>query len=136
LKRVFVDSSGIFAHIVSEDASHHPAEAAFTRARDEGWRLVTTNAVLYEVHALILNRVRDGRRIALRFLDAVEAGFREVIRVTISDERRAMELLRMRGDQNFSMCDALSFVVMGRLRIREAIAYDKHFTAYGRILVL
>ena len=131
-----MDSSGIFAHIVSEDASHHSAENTFMRARDEAWRLVTTNAVLYEVYALILSRVRGGRQVALRFLDAVEAGFCEVIRVTVSDERRAIELLRIREDQNFSMCDALSFVVMGRLRIREAIAYDRHFAAYGRIVVL
>lgn len=31
---------------------------------------------------------------------------------------------------------ALSFVVMERLRINEAIAFDRHFREYGRFTIL
>ena len=37
----------------------------FRRASSERWLLVTTNAVVMETHALLLNRVRDGRTVAL-----------------------------------------------------------------------
>jgi len=44
--------------------------------------------------------------------------------------------LRAHEDKSYSLCDALSFVVMERLRIREAIAFDQHFRAYGRFTIL
>ena len=41
-------------------------------------------------------------------------------------------LVRSHADKTYSLCDALSFVVMERLGIDEAIAYDRHFREYGR----
>jgi len=61
LKSVFVDSGGFFAALVAEDAHHQTAKRLFLEARESGWSLVTTNAVLYETHALLLTRVRGGR---------------------------------------------------------------------------
>jgi predicted nucleic acid-binding protein len=61
VKHVFVDSGAFFAHLVSEDPLHARAREFFTRAGQEAWHLVTTNAVLYETHALITNRAREGR---------------------------------------------------------------------------
>ena len=45
-------------------------------------------------------------------------------------------LLRAQADKNYSLCDALSFVVMERLRITDALAFDRHFRQYGRVNVL
>jgi predicted nucleic acid-binding protein len=53
VKRVFVDSGGWYAHLVSDDADHQTTRQLFQRARDERWSLVTTNAVVYEAHALL-----------------------------------------------------------------------------------
>jgi len=39
-------------------------------------------------------------------------------------------------DKDYSLCDALSFVVMERLGISEAIAFDRHFREYGRFTIL
>ncbi len=124
MNAVFVDSGGWFAYLVGSDAEHAAAHRLFTRARDERRTLVTTNAVLFETHALIVNRARDGRTLALAFLDDVQAGLCEVVRVTKQDERRAIELIRRNTDKDYSFCDALSFVVMEREGVREAIAFD------------
>lgn len=43
---------------------------------------------------------------------------------------------RSHVDKNYSLCDALSFVVMERLGIGEAVAYDRHFREYGRFVIL
>ncbi|HJX63064.1 MAG TPA: hypothetical protein VJ860_03835 [Polyangia bacterium] len=48
----------------------------------------------------------------------------------------AVALLRAHGDKTYSFCDALSFVVMERLNIPEAIAFDRHFAEYGRFALL
>jgi predicted nucleic acid-binding protein len=45
-------------------------------------------------------------------------------------------LVREHQDKAYSLCDALSFVVMERLGIYEAIAFDRHFREYGRFALL
>jgi hypothetical protein len=136
LKSVFVDSGGFFAHLVSEDPLHAPARELFAQAEREGWRLITTNAVVYETHALLTNRAREGRHAGLRFLEHIERGLCEIVHVVYDDELRAISLLRNHQDKTYSFCDALSFVVTERLGVTEAIAFDRHFREYGRLTIL
>jgi predicted nucleic acid-binding protein len=136
VKRVFVDTSGFFAHLVAEDPFHERATALFQQARAERWRLFTTNAVVFETYALLLYRTHNGRTHALSFLNSLERGFCRVERVTARDETRAIALVRAHDDKAYSLCDAASFAVMERLRIREAIAFDRHFREYGRFTIL
>jgi predicted nucleic acid-binding protein len=79
VKRVFVDSGGFFAHLVAEDVWHDRATALFQAARSDSWRLMTTNAVLFETYALLLSRTAAGRRHAIAF----DRHFREYGRITI-----------------------------------------------------
>jgi len=83
----------------------------------------------------LLNRVRQGRRKALAFLDALAQSEVKVERCTEQDERAAIALIRAHKDKSYSLCDALSFVVMERLGVGEAISYDADFRSYGRFLV-
>ncbi len=136
MSQVFVDSGGFFAHLVKEDSVHLRANALFDQAAREGWHLFTTNAVVYETHALLTNRAREGRQAGLRFLEHIERGLCTVARVTQDDETRAVSLLRSHEDKTYSLCDALSFVIMERLGITEAIAFDRHFREYGRLTIL
>jgi predicted nucleic acid-binding protein len=62
---VFVDTIGFFALYARNDADHPSAVNLFRQASSERWQLVTTNAVSMETHALLLNRVRNGRTVAL-----------------------------------------------------------------------
>ncbi len=136
MKRVFVDTGGFFANLVSTDPAYERARALFVQAEEDGWQLFTTNAVVIETHALLVNRSRNGRAVALGFLDSIEAGLCRVERVTRQDEGRAIRPVRSHADKDYSLCDALSFVVMERLRIHEAIAFDRHFREYGRLAIL
>ena len=132
---VFVDSGGFFGSLDADDAHHAHARELFERARREGWKLVTTNAVVYETHALLTNRAKDPRA-AVRFLDAIEAALCTVQRVGPDDDRAAVAILRKHADKGYSYCDALSFVVMERDGIEHAIAFDGHFREYGRWTLL
>jgi len=50
---------------------------------------------------------------------------------------RAQELFdAAHTDKSYSLCDALSFVVMERLGVTEAISFDRHFREYGRFTIL
>jgi uncharacterized protein len=90
---VFVDTGAYFALIFTGDENHPAARSLYEQLTTEGRQLVTTNFVLAETHALLLNRLN--RTIALRVLDAT------------------------------------SFVVMERLGLRTAFAFDRHFAQYG-----
>ena len=136
MRRVFVDSSSFFALLCPEDRSHERAVALLAEADAQRWRLVTTNAVVIETHALLVARLRDGRRHGLAFLDRMSRTEFRVERIRASDEQRAIALLRRHADKEYSLCDALSFVVMERLRLREVIAFDHHFHEYGRWIIL
>lgn len=136
MRRVFVDTSGFFALRTSDDQFHESAKGLFNRANTERWALVTTNAVVIEAYSLFLNRLRDGRREAIALLDMISDDRYRVERIRVADEGRAIALVRAQEDKTYSLCDALSFVVMERLRIKEAIAFDRHFRAYGRVTVL
>jgi hypothetical protein len=134
--RVFVDTGGFFAVLVAEDAHHAHAACLFGLAKREIWRLVTTNAVVYETHALLVNRVRNGREVALAFIASIDAGLALVERVRIEDDQSAVVILRGQEDKTYSFCDALSFAVMERLEIDRVIAFDRHFHDYGRFTIL
>lgn len=136
MKRVFVDSGGFFAHLVAEDALHVRASDLFRQAERERWDLITTNAVVYETHALLTNRARDGREAGLRFLDHIQRGLCTVVYLMHDDEQSAIATLRDHQDKMYSLCDALSFVIMERLGITEAIAFDRHFREYGKFTIL
>ena len=53
-----------------------------------------------------------------------------------ADQQAALELLRVNGDKTYSLCDALSFVVMRRLKIRRAVSFDKHFHQFGEFEII
>ena len=125
-----------FALLVHKDQFHQHAQALFEIENRERWQLVTTNTVLIETHALLLMRSQGGRQAALGFLDVVVSDACRIERILKSDEDAAIKLIRNHHDKSYSLCDALSFVVMERLHIDEAIAFDRHFREYGRFTVL
>lgn len=48
----------------------------------------------------------------------------------------ALELLKTRRDKTYSLCDAVSFVLMREHKISEALTTDKHFEQEGFIRLL
>lgn len=136
MKHAFVDTGGFYALISENDVKHQRALDVFRQANAQRWKLVTTNVVVFETYALLLNRTGEGRPKAIQFLDHLRLSGMEIERVTADDEDRAIALVRAHADKTYSLCDALGFVVCDRLRITEAIACDADFRSYGQLTVL
>ncbi|MSR22087.1 MAG: PIN domain-containing protein [Gemmatimonadetes bacterium] len=130
MSELFVDTSAWYPLANPREAHHTRLAALLAERVRAGSRIVTTNLVVAETHALLLRR--DGRRVALTFLDEV---FREPILVESSTpevERRALhDWLSRFEDQSFTLTDAVSFVVMTDRGVREALALDRHFAVAG-----
>jgi predicted nucleic acid-binding protein len=136
VKVAFVDTGGFFALLSENDVNHKRALGVFRRANAERWSLVTTNIVVFETYALLLNRTGEGRSKAIQFLDHLSASGLRIERATERDESAAIALVRAHDDKSYSLCDALGFVVCERLDISDAIACDVDFRSYGRLNVL
>lgn len=127
-----IDSSAFYALASSRDANHPTARVIAAHLDAGGWRLVITNFLRAEANALILNRA--GHRAANRFLAELhETTGIELIRVTAADEVQALALIARYEDKDFSLTDAISFVIMERLQITHAFSFDDDFHQYGFI---
>jgi uncharacterized protein len=128
-RRVLVDTSAYFALANPRDASHENVRETVVKLTGRGYRTFTTNLILAETHALLLTRVH--RALALQLLTEIDNSATIVVRVSVRDEYRAREILRLYGDKDFSLTDATSFAVMERLGISYALTLDQHFAQYG-----
>src|SRR5437870_7404014 len=90
-----------------------------------------TNYIEAETHALLLRKL--GRTLAREWL--LNGGL-PVVRVLPSEEERAKEILARHSDKDWSLCDAISFAVLGNRRIRSAFSFDHHFRQHGSFQVL
>ena len=92
--------------------------------------------MLAELVALCTAR-RFDRRIALEFVR--ELADDPEIRLVWVDKKlhqRAMDLLFNRQDKSYSLCDAVSFLLMREERIAEALTTDHHFEQDGFVRLL
>lgn len=132
-REVFVDSSGWYAMVDADDPNHGAAVRRLRRLTKERRVLVSTNHVIGETYTLLRRRL--GFRLAHGFLQYVRTD-PSVRRTFVPEEweEEAERLLEQFDDQLFSYVDAVSFVTMRRLRILEALAFDRDFVIAGFIL--
>jgi predicted nucleic acid-binding protein len=77
----------------------------------------------------------EGRAVARRMLEKLEASNTRQVRARQEDERRARAIIRQYSDKDLSLIDAISFAVMEHLHLRGGWAYDQHFAQYGFQLI-
>ena len=130
-RAVLWDSSAVLALLDADDADHATALAVARKVAAEGRPSFMTNYLEVEAHALLLRKL--GRALAREWL--VKSGL-PIVRALPSDEDRAKEILVTHDDKDWSLCDAISFVVMERHGVRSAFSFDRHFRQYGRFEVL
>ena len=129
---MFVDTSGIYC-LYNRDQNDHKAAIDFY---DSALRRVMTNYVLAEYVALADKRGssrRDAIDFSQRVLDDEET---ELIWVDEDLHRQAVQLLSQRRDKTYSLCDAISFIVMRNMGISDALTTDKHFLQEGFVRLL
>jgi uncharacterized protein len=129
---MLLDTSGLLCLHHRDDPQH---ETAIQHLAD-AVRGFTHNYVLAEFIALAVAR-RLPRPRTLAFLAELEQNpLVEIVHVDPALHRSAMILLRQRQDKNWSLCDAVSFLLMNAKNIREALTTDHHFEQAGFVRLL
>lgn len=128
---VFLDASGWLAALLANQQGHAAARVRYASALRSGHKLLTTPLVVAEVHAMLLRH--RGPREGQRFLDAAFDGVaHEVVHLDAELVKAAVDRwVRRFPDQDFSLADAVSFEVMRRERVTQALTLDHHFATAG-----
>jgi uncharacterized protein len=133
-REVFVDASAWIEISHMRGVHHTAAVDTYRRLPRERYELITTNLVLAESYVMAHRYV--GYNAAIKLLSSVRNS--EQVRLIYSDksvEAEADDLLRRYTDQDFSLADAVSFVVMRQRGIKSAFSFDHHFVTAGFSLV-
>lgn len=129
---MLVDTSGLLCYFDVSDNRHSDAVEFFKAARGR----LTHSYVLAEFVALCQSRGLNRIRVLNFSADLLDNPHVEVVWVDGTLHRSALTLLEERLDKTYSLCDAVSFVLMRECGITEALTTDHHFEQEGLIRLL
>lgn len=124
---MLLDTSGLLCCFDADEQRHESAVYHY----DSGLLRLTHNYVLAEFVALTQAR-RLPREASLTFVSSILLDPQvEVVWVDPAFHGEAMRLLHSQLDKSYSLCDAVSFVLMRQRSIGEALTTDSHFEQAG-----
>lgn len=124
---MWLDTSGLLCLLHRAEPFHEEAVAAYRAAPVR----LTSNYVLAEFVALAQVRGLP-RPTTLAFVaDLARSTDIETVWVSEALHREAVELLQTRLDKAYSLCDAVSFVLMRARGLADALTTDRHFEQEG-----
>lgn len=129
---IYVDTGACYALMVHDDPRHAVALSWFQNNHE---RLITTDYILDET--LTLFRAREFHRQAVEFgqnmMDQRTADF-TLLNLEVIEA--AWDIFQKYADKEWSFTDYTSKVVMERLGITTAFAFDQHFHQFGSVVVV
>ena len=126
---IFVDTSFFVALLDPKDRHHRQAVEAFGAFKGQRLhdQLLTTNNVVLET--ITVARYECNHALAITAGEILYSEkLARVHRTTAEDEAEAFQYLRRFEDKEYSAVDCLSFVVMLKLGITDALAFDDDFS--------
>jgi predicted nucleic acid-binding protein len=132
---IFLDTSFLFALFAEDDANHARVLEVMAqyRGRDLQDFVLTTNHIVSETLTLIRSGVHRDPDVSHQVAVTVgrqlfDGVYGRLHQATMEEERQAFEYLARHRDKQYSFVDCLSFVIMEKLGITEALACDSDFT--------
>jgi uncharacterized protein len=132
----FVDTGFLIAVASQQDQHHHAAQKLLAQLKQNATRLLTTDAVIFEVGAAFSKVVmrKQGASLISAMLNDPHV---QVVNISPALRDEAFMLFQQYADKDWSLCDCMSFVVMRQHSITEALTPDHHFAQAGmRALLL
>jgi hypothetical protein len=128
--QVFIDTSGFKALVDPQDDFHQSAAQVWEQLAKQEADLVTSNYILDETFTLL--RARCGLKTCLKFRQMLQqsSNVLSIYRINIEDERQAWHWFT-KDWSKLSYTDCVSFALMERLGITQAVSFDQHFKRAG-----
>ncbi len=134
-RRVFLDTNGWIALLISSDSLHSVALRLWTDLSRQGYTVFITDWVAAETgNGLARTPAR------VRFASAVELvrSSPRVEWITMTEDlfQQALRRYAARPDKSWGLVDCASFVVMEKHGVQEAFTNDGHFKQAGFLTML
>jgi predicted nucleic acid-binding protein len=130
MTEIFLDTAYAIALISETDDFHDRALALASYLEENQAYLVTTYPILLEI-GNALSKLRY-RAAAVQLLDALENDVSvEVTPLSEQLYKEAFQLYRERSDKEWGLIDCISYIVMKKKRIYQALTTDEHFRQMG-----
>ncbi len=127
---VFIDTGAWFAYFVHRDPDH---TAAVQWMKTNRLPLLTTDFVLDELFTLL--KLRENHAVANATGNLLlHSGVTKIERISPGDFARAWAIFEQYSDKDWSFTDCTSKVVIERLHIVYAFAFDNHFEQFGTVV--
>lgn len=124
---MLLDTSGLLCCFDADEGRHHDAVGHYQAAP----RRLTRNYILAEFVALAQAR-RLAREASLGFIATITGDAEvEVVWADPALHDEALVMLRAQLGKSYSLCDAVSFVLMRRHGVTDAMTTDRHFDRAG-----
>ncbi len=127
---LFLDTSYLIAVESTDDQYHKAASAHWRSLLKSPRRLVTSSYVLVEVVTLLNNRRSHSKAVELGN-NLLSSRLFNVVHVNEELFYEAWRYFQKYKDKRYSLTDCVSFVLMDKLGIEEALTCDKHFAQAG-----
>jgi predicted nucleic acid-binding protein len=127
---LFLDTSYLIAVENAHDQHHQAASAHWASLLKSQRRLVTSSYVLVEVVTLLNNRRSHSKAVELGN-NLLSSRIFNVVHVNEELFYEAWRYFQKYKDKRYSLADCVSFVLMKKLGITEALTFDKHFVQAG-----
>jgi predicted nucleic acid-binding protein len=130
MSSAFLDTGYVIALETSDDQNHEQAQEHWQGLLRQQPRLVTTSYVFDEIVTFFNRRGRHAKAVEVgeRLLGSVSV---EMIHVEHELFQAGWRYFQQRADKRYSLTDCISFVVMERAGIAEALSFDRHFEQAG-----
>ena len=126
-KTILLDTLFAVAFLNERDQYHNRADELSRQLA--GRRFLTTDCVLLEIGNSL---ARAFKVPAIEFIDHLLASDEvQVVRLTPGLFEEGFTLYRTHRDKEWGLVDCISFVVMRREGIEEALTFDQHFVQAG-----
>jgi uncharacterized protein len=129
---MLLDTSGLLCLHFSTEPLHTQACVAYRKATIR----LTHNYVIAEYVALANARRFPRASVLDLIVDLLSNPDIKTVWVDESIHRAAVELLTLRQDKTYSLCDAVSFVLMRQRGVADALTTDRHFEQEGFVRLL
>ena len=137
MNEVFADTFGWASFFLEDDRHHAKAFSLIAQWKQQNQRVVTTNYVLSELIVLLSNSRGQQRPAVINYIETIRSDdWIEIVHIDESVDKKAWQLLADRLDKQWSLVDAVSFVVMRERDITKALTTDKHFEQDGFVRLL
>jgi predicted nucleic acid-binding protein len=129
---IFVDTSAWFARYTPKDAFHQAAVNFFEQNTAP---LVTTDYIVDETLTLLKARGNYERALVVG-PPLLQGLLADLIWIEQRDVEAAWRVYASFRDKEWSFTDCVSYAIIERLHIKQALAFDVHFGQFGIVEVV